>query len=61
MNFVWSFRDREFFITPAIGIINEKYYYGYPVFALAFAWLNFRCKIEFGVRRSKRNDRHTDF
>lgn len=56
MNFVWSFNDMELFITPAIGIINEKYYYGYPVFALAFAWLNFRCKIEFGARRSKRND-----
>lgn len=30
---------------------NERYYYGYPVIAIAFAWLCWRCKIEIGVKK----------
>lgn len=41
----------EWFITPAIGIIDRRNYYGYPVFAIAFAWLKWRCKVEVGVKR----------
>lgn len=41
----------EWFILPAVGIINERYYYGYPVIAVAFAWLRFRCKLEIGVKK----------
>nr|DAP15385.1 MAG TPA: restriction alleviation protein [Caudoviricetes sp.] len=37
-------------ITPAFGIINERSYYGYPVIAICFAWLRWRCKIEIGVK-----------
>lgn len=46
-----AFARNEVFITPAIGVINERGYYGYPVIAIAFAWLHWRCKIEIGVRR----------
>ena len=41
---------REWMIIPSFGIINERHYYGYPVIALAFGWLCFRAKIEFGVQ-----------
>lgn len=42
---------RQIFITPCIGYINERDYYGYPVVAIAFAWLCFRFKVELFVRR----------
>lgn len=29
----------EFIVIPTFGWINERYYYGYPVIAIAFAWL----------------------
>ena len=51
MRFRASFDKIEFFLTPAVGIINERPYYGYPVIAVAFAWLWFRCKVEIGVKR----------
>ena len=44
--------DKEqVFITPAIGVIDERRYYGYPVFSIAVAWLKWRCKIAFGVKK----------
>lgn len=46
----------EWFIIPSFGIINERFYYGYPVFAVAFAWLRWRCKVEIGVKKWRAND-----
>lgn len=40
----------EIMIIPTFGVINERPYFGYPVIAIAFGWLCFRAKIEFGVR-----------
>ena len=40
----------EVMIIPTFGFVNGRNYYGYPVIALAFGWLCFRAKIEFGVR-----------
>ena len=40
----------EIMVIPTFGFVNERFYYGYPVIALAFGWLCFRAKIEFGVR-----------
>ena len=50
MRFKAAVDKKQWFITPAIGVINERYYYGYPVIALGFAWLIWRCKVEFGVK-----------
>lgn len=41
----------EFILIPTFGWINERHYYGYPVIAIAFAWLCWRCKFEIGVRK----------
>ena len=41
---------KQYVIIPSFAIMNERDYYGYPVIALAFGWLCFRAKIEFGVR-----------
>ena len=43
----------EVILIPTFGWINERYYYGYPVIAIAFAWLCWRGKIEFGVRKRR--------
>lgn len=43
----------EIMIIPTFGVINEKLYYGYPVFSIAFGWLFFRFKIKFGVKHYK--------
>lgn len=40
----------EIMIIPSFGVINERPYFGYPVIAIAFGWLCFRFKIEFGIR-----------
>ena len=40
----------EIIIIPTFGFVDNRNYYGYPVIALAFGWLCFRAKIEFGVR-----------
>lgn len=40
----------EIMVIPSFGVINERPYFGYPVIAIAFGWLCFRAKIEFGVR-----------
>ena len=42
---------RQIFITPCIGYINERGFYGYPVVTIAFAWLCFRFKVELFVSR----------
>ena len=44
----WAFVKNEIF---TFGFINRSGYYGYPVIAVAFAWLHWRFKIEIGVRR----------
>ena len=46
----WQILKNEIIIIPTFGVINERTYYGYPVIAIAFGWLCFRAKIEFGVR-----------
>ena len=45
-----AFVKDEVFIIPTFGFINKRYYYGYPVIAVAFAWLRWRFKIEIGVK-----------
>ncbi len=40
----------EIMIIPTFGFVNERHYYGYPVIAIAFGWLCFRFKVEFGVK-----------
>ena len=45
-----SLDKRQYIIIPSFAVMNERHYYGYPVIALAFGWLCFRAKIEFGVR-----------
>ena len=40
----------EIIVIPTFGFVDNRNYYGYPVIALAFGWLCFRAKIEFGVR-----------
>lgn len=46
-------RDKwgQFWIIPAIGIKNLRYYYGYPVFAIGFAWLAWQLIIRVGARK----------
>ena len=41
---------KQYIIIPSFAIMNERYYYGYTVIAIAFGWLCFRIKIEFGVK-----------
>lgn len=48
----WQILKYEIMIIPTFGVINERWYFGYPVIAIAFGWLCFRAKIEFGVRVS---------
>ena len=43
----------QWFLLVGVGIINERDYYGYPVIAVAFAWLILRAKIEIGVKKPK--------
>lgn len=43
-------------LIPTIGLIDECYYYGYRVFAVAFGWLKWRCKVEFGVKKWRADD-----
>lgn len=51
MRFKAAKTTNEFMLIPTFGWINERYYYGYPVIAIAFAWLCWRCKIEIGVKK----------
>lgn len=41
---------RQYIIIPSFAVMNERFYYGYTVIAIAFGWLCFRWKIEFGVK-----------
>ena len=41
----------QVFIIPTFGWINLRWYYGYPVIGIGFAWLIFRFKVEFGVKK----------
>ena len=47
---------KQVFLIPTIGWINERYYYGYPAFSIAFAWLCWRCKVSFFVKRWRAED-----
>lgn len=51
MRFKAAKTTNEIMVMPTFGWINERYYYGYPVIAIAFAWLCWRCKIEIGVKK----------
>lgn len=51
MRFKAAKTTNEFMLIPTFGWINERCYYGYPVIAIAFAWLCWRCKIEIGVKK----------
>ena len=41
----------QMFIIPPFGLISEKWYYGYPVVSIAFAWLFFRFNVQFGLKK----------
>lgn len=41
---------KQYIIIPSFAVMNERAYYGYPVIAIAFGWLCFRFKVEFGVK-----------
>ena len=41
----------QIFIIPTVGWIDHKWYYGYPVFVIAFAWLCFRFSVKLGVKK----------
>ena len=41
---------KQIIIIPSFAVMNERFYYGYPVIAIAFGWICFRFKIEFGVK-----------
>ena len=41
----------QIFIIPTFGWIDQKWYYGYPVFVIAFAWLCFRFSIKIGAKK----------
>ena len=51
MRFKAAKRTNEFMLIPTFGWINERKYYGYPVIAIAFAWLCWRCKIEIRAKK----------
>ena len=51
MRFKGAKTENEVMLIPTFGWLNERDYYGYPVIAIAFAWLCWRCKIEIGVRK----------
>ena len=55
MRFKGAIDKYQWFIIPSIGVINARRYYGYTVIAIAFAWLIFRFKVEFGVKRWRAN------
>ena len=40
----------EYIIIPTFAVMNVRNYYGYPVIVIAFGWLCFRFKVEFGVK-----------
>lgn len=50
MRFKGAKTANKIMLIPTFGWINERHYYGYPVVAIAFAWLHWRWKIEIGVK-----------
>ena len=50
MRFKGAIDKNQVFFIPTFGLINSRPYYGYPVIAIAFAWLIFRFKVELGVK-----------
>ena len=55
MRFKGAIDKNQWFIIPTIGTINLSFYYGYRVIAIGFAWLIFRFKVEFGVKKWRAN------
>lgn len=53
LRFKGAISKNEVMLIPTIGWINERHYYGYPVIAIAFAWLKWRCKVEIGVKKQR--------
>ena len=53
MRFKKLIDKNQIFLIPCIGVINDSRYYGYPVFSIAFAWLIWRCKVQFGVKKRR--------
>ena len=51
---------KQYIIIPSFAVMNERSYYGYTVIAIAFGWLHFRFKIEFGVQKVVWNDESED-
>ena len=41
---------RQYIIIPSFAVMNERFYYGYTVIAIAFGWLCFRMKIQFWAK-----------
>ena len=56
MRFKGSIDNNQWFIIPTCGFINLRHYFGYPVIAIGFAWLNLRFKVEFGVKMWRENN-----
>ena len=54
MRFKAAKTPNKFILIPTFGWINERYYYGYPGIAIAFAWLYWRGKIEIGAKKHRR-------
>ena len=55
MRFKGAIDKNQWFIIPSFGVINDSRYYGYPVFSIAFAWLCWRCKVQFGAKKWRTN------
>lgn len=55
MRFKGSIDKYQWIIIPTFGTINLSFYYGYRVIAIGFAWLIFRFKVEFGVKKWRSN------
>lgn len=55
LKFSGAISKNEVMLIPTIGWINERHYYGYPVVAIACAWLKWRGKVEIGVKKWRRN------
>ena len=41
---------RQYIIIPSFAVMNERFYFGYPVISIAFGWMCFRWKIKFGAK-----------
>ena len=41
----------EIVLLPTIGILNRRYYYGYPVIGISFIWLKWQVVLVFGLKK----------